>query len=394
LTLSKVALDNPVNAGGSALFQIVVTNNGPSDAAGVRITDTLPVSVTYAGGDPACSAGGSQVTCTLGTLVAGASRAVLIQGNVGNAVADGLALTNIVSATTVTAAPVITATAAITVRQPTGGLVDLNIVKTGPVTATAGQAIVYRIVVTNSGPATATAVSLVDALPNGVSFAAASSTRGLCDGGVSCLLGNMAAGAVATVTVTGTVNSDVLTGTALANRVFVASANPDGNSANNSSAVTTTVQAQAQLILSKAVTPPTAGPGGTILYRIIVTNTGPSAARNVVVSDALPADLLNPLVISSQGGCNGFGCALGDLAPGAAATILVVGQLSGNAAGPITNTATVTSSTALAAGSVLSGTAVLSATPVADLAVVKQATPAAAPGETIFYTVTVYNAGP
>jgi uncharacterized repeat protein (TIGR01451 family) len=51
------------------------------------------------------------------------------------------------------------------------------VTKSGPVTATAGQAIVYRIVVTNSGPATATAVSLVDALPDGVSFVAASSTQ-------------------------------------------------------------------------------------------------------------------------------------------------------------------------------------------------------------------------
>ena len=49
----------------------------------------------------------------------------------------------------------------------------------GPVIATAGQAIVYRLVVTNSGPATATAVSLVDALAGGVSFVVASSTQGL-----------------------------------------------------------------------------------------------------------------------------------------------------------------------------------------------------------------------
>ena len=114
----------------------------PSDAADVRITDTLPVSVTYAGGDAACVASGRQVTCSLGTLVAGASRTLLIQGNVSNAVTDGMTLTNIVSATTATATPTVTATAVITVRQPTGGLLDLSVKATGctrPTSTTASK---------------------------------------------------------------------------------------------------------------------------------------------------------------------------------------------------------------------------------------------------------------
>ncbi|MCB0149995.1 MAG: DUF11 domain-containing protein, partial [Caldilineaceae bacterium] len=50
------------------LYQIVVTNNGPSDAQNVVVTDTLPLSTTYAGGDAACSAVGQTVTCVVGTL--------------------------------------------------------------------------------------------------------------------------------------------------------------------------------------------------------------------------------------------------------------------------------------------------------------------------------------
>jgi hypothetical protein len=85
---------------------------------------------------------------------------------------------------------------------------------------------------------------------------------------------------------------------------------------------------------------------------------------------------------------------LGDLAPATAATILVVGQLAADASGSINNTATVTSTTALAADSVLVSTVALTAAPTADLAIVKQATPTAAPGDTLVYTLTVYNAGP
>jgi uncharacterized repeat protein (TIGR01451 family) len=65
LTISKVALNDPAYAGGVALYQIVVTNEGPSDAQNVVVTDTLPVSTTYAGGDAACSASGQTVTCAL-----------------------------------------------------------------------------------------------------------------------------------------------------------------------------------------------------------------------------------------------------------------------------------------------------------------------------------------
>jgi hypothetical protein len=77
----------------------------------------------------------------------------------------------------------------------------------------------------------------------------------------------------------------------------------------------------------------------------------------VTVNDVLPAAIENPLVSSSQGGCTSFACELGDIAPDAAATILVVGQLADNAAGVIANTATVTSTTALATGSVTESTA-------------------------------------
>ena len=87
LSITKVALNEPAYAGGVALYQLVVTNNGPSDAQDVVITDTLPVSTTYAGGDGACSAVGRTVTCAVGTLAAGTTRTLLVQANVDEFVA-------------------------------------------------------------------------------------------------------------------------------------------------------------------------------------------------------------------------------------------------------------------------------------------------------------------
>ena len=45
---------------------------------------------------------------------------------------------------------------------------DVEVSMAGPVTATAGTDIIHTITVRNNGPATATAVSLVDAVPPGL----------------------------------------------------------------------------------------------------------------------------------------------------------------------------------------------------------------------------------
>jgi uncharacterized repeat protein (TIGR01451 family) len=85
---------NPAYAGGVALYQIVVRNEGPSDAQNVVVTDTLPVSTTYAGGDAACSGDGPTVVCNVGTLAAGATRTLLVQANVNPHIPAGTVITN------------------------------------------------------------------------------------------------------------------------------------------------------------------------------------------------------------------------------------------------------------------------------------------------------------
>jgi uncharacterized repeat protein (TIGR01451 family) len=67
-------------AGGLATYTIVVTNNGPSVATNVVLTDPLPSSVTFWGlttTQGSCTPG-STVSCALGTLTAGATATVTI----------------------------------------------------------------------------------------------------------------------------------------------------------------------------------------------------------------------------------------------------------------------------------------------------------------------------
>ena len=59
-------------------YSLVVVDNGPSDAAGLSVTDTLPAGVTFVSasgtGWTCTNTGNVSVTCTRPTLATGATR--------------------------------------------------------------------------------------------------------------------------------------------------------------------------------------------------------------------------------------------------------------------------------------------------------------------------------
>ena len=101
----------------------------------------------------------------------------------------------------------------------------------------------YRIALTNNGPAQATNTILTDTLPSGVTFVSASATQGNCNltTTVNCSLGTLAPGvtAFATIVVAPTVPGQ------LVNAVTAAASETDFDPSNNSSTITTVVQAAA-----------------------------------------------------------------------------------------------------------------------------------------------------
>lgn len=95
---------------------------------------------------------------------------------------------------------------------------------------------------------------------------------------------------------------------------------------------------------------PATGGSARIDYTLTVTNAGPTAARDVVVTDALPAEVRADSVSASVGSCTNsqtsFTCTLGLVEVGQTITITVVAAISNyNGNGPLTNVATVTTST-------------------------------------------------
>lgn len=80
LALTKSASPNPGILGANLTYRLVVTNDGPSPATNIVVTDTLPAEVNFSSASATqgtCS-GATTITCSLGSLANGASAIVNI----------------------------------------------------------------------------------------------------------------------------------------------------------------------------------------------------------------------------------------------------------------------------------------------------------------------------
>ncbi len=78
----------------------------------------------------------------------------------------------------------------------------------------AGTQVTYTILVTNTGPATATDVRVLDTMPSQLSFVSATASNGgVCNAGVLCVLGSVAVNEVVTVTIVANIDAGVRLGT-------------------------------------------------------------------------------------------------------------------------------------------------------------------------------------
>lgn len=227
---------------------------------------------------------------------------------------------------------------------------DLTITKTAPsATVIAGTDLTYTIAVANKGPASATNVVVKDILPGGVTLVASSISCTNSAGTLTCNLGNLASPGNASFTVTIHVPSAGVGSSTITNTATVSSDQTDMNPGDNTSSVTTTVIAVADLSITKTAAPNPAIAGTSLNYTISVHNAGPSDATNVLVTDTLPVG-----VTFTSGPCSGttvLTCNLGTLVNGASKNFTVKVKIPADylssrneTTATITNTATVSSS--------------------------------------------------
>ncbi len=121
-----------------------------------------------------------------------------------------------------------------------------------------------------------------------------------------------------------------------------------GTVTNNScSIIVAAAGNQADVSITKTG-PATMGAGGAnITYNLAVANAGPISATGVIVYDPLPAGTTFVSATPSQGTCSGTStvvCSLGTMINGGSATVVIV-VAGPNPASPLSNTATVVSTT-------------------------------------------------
>lgn len=305
---------DPVYAGELLTYTVSITNNGPSPATDVVLTDTLPSGVSFYSSSHTCMQNGSTVICTVGDLGVSASDKTAAVRLTVTAPEQGGGITNqvTVSANEVDRDPSNNSASEDTTVVPQA---DLEIQKSDSADpATRDVPFSYQLTVTNNGPSTATGVTVTDTLPATVFYESSTTSLGSgCSASgniVTCSLGDMIKGQSASITIAVMPTAEgVITNTASAT-----SGVHDGSTSNNSDTETTAVEAQIGLALSKSG-PSSVYLGEPITYTISVSNSGPSVAWNVVVTDTLPDNITYGGVSSITGdwSCGGYDAGTGEL---------------------------------------------------------------------------------
>jgi uncharacterized repeat protein (TIGR01451 family) len=160
--------------------------------------------------------------------------------------------------------------------------------------------------------------------------------------------------------------------------------------------------ASADLEITKTDSPDPVITGSNVTYTITVANHGPATANSVVVTDNLPANVTFVSCVSTGSGvCGGTGnnrmITFSSLAAGGSETITLVATANGPAGTPISNTATVSSSTTdpISGNNSATATTDVNNPTFADLSLTKTDSPDPVfPTQTLTYTINVTNNGP
>ena len=343
ISVTKTADQGTINAGDTAAFTIVVTNNGPGTANNVTVNDPLPAGVAWSI-SPAvtgCSITSGTLSCTFATLDEGASKTIHISGVTDAQDCGTLSNTATVAADNEGSDQTDNSdTATITVKCAT-----IQVTKTPDQgTVSAGDPIGFTITASNSGAGSASGVTVTDTLPTdaGLSWTidAAGSDSGcsITAGVLSCNFGTIAAGGSKHVHITSPTTA--ATCGSVDNTANVTTSN-DGSDSDNASI---TVNCPNVTVL-KTADQGTIDAGDTAAFTIVVTNEGPGTAKGVTLTDTLPSGVVwseDSAACSITAGV--LSCNFGDLANSATRTVHVTGATDAADCGVLTNTAVVAAS--------------------------------------------------
>ena len=277
-------------------FTITVTNNGPSNATNVNVSDVLDSNFVFIDSDGVYNSNTHSVFWNIGNMNNNSSRDVWVVVKVKtNGTFTNVATVNSTENSTGT-----TNGTNITVNPVT----NLTIIKISNVTVGSVTDLVnYTIEVTNNGPSNATNVNVTDILPGGLAYVeSGSDSRGISevksiiDGNEVIVwnIGNLNNGESIKVWVVVRILSE---GTF----VNVASVNSSENSTGSSNGTNISAISNVDLEITKTVDVQTVSYGDVITYTIKVKNNGPCNATGVNVTEILSSHVKLVEASVSQG---------------------------------------------------------------------------------------------
>ncbi len=284
LSLTMADSPNTVLVGSNLVYNLTVSNAGPSTAKNVAITQTLPPGVgfvTTSNYPVSTNLTGSNLNLTLGTIA--------VYGTASVSVVTIPTLPGLITSVATVGSPGNPSASASASSLVTVPGADLAVTMTAaPAFVLQGGPLTYTIIVTNNGPFAAQGVVLNNNLPPNINFISASTTQGVISPGAATVqIGTLPTGTnvIVTLVVSPTVTGNLSAST----QVALSPLETNPVSFNNAASVTVTVGPSADLGVTAAAIPSTVLSGSNFVCAATVVNNGPSTANNVVFSQTVPA---------------------------------------------------------------------------------------------------------
>ncbi|MGB5242752.1 MAG: gliding motility-associated C-terminal domain-containing protein, partial [Lutimonas sp.] len=411
LTMS-VDNSNP-QVGASVVFSLELTNNGPSDANGVIVSDLLPSGYSYVSDNSGGNYNAANGLWNIGNVSSGSNSTIQITatvnptGNYEN-IAE-VSASDLVDPDSTPAnnnpseddwASVTTAPTAVSDIELTM-VVDNN-------SPNVGSNVVYTITVQNNGLSESTGVTVQDLLPDGLTYVGDDGSGAYNESTGIWTLPTIPSGSSFTINITANVN---VTGnyTNIAEVATADQLDPDSTPGNGNSSeddyaeITLDAQAVSDLELIMTVDNNNPFVGESVIFTLSVNNNGPSDASGINVASLLPSGFTY-VSDNAAGNYNGVTGAwtIGNLASSAMTEIQIVALV--NAIGNYENQAEIVSSDNFDPDSTPGNGVVteddfasilVEPVPVSDLSLTQMVSDAnPTTGDTITYTITVQNDGP
>jgi len=288
--------NTPVNVGDTVTYTVTATNQGPSTATGILISDIIPAGLSGVTVTPSVGNYYNGIW-TIPTLNNGASATLRITGTATAAMA-GLTATNTATRTsqeqynnqpTTTTSGVYTKKADLSLSQTVNGQ------STGTINGNVGDSVTFRITATNNGPDTATNINIRDIIPipGGLTGLTITPSIGTYNQNTGIwTISNLANSASATLTITGTIGSSMAgqTTTNTANVISQTEYDPTIPSTTSIPVYTKIADVAITQTVNNGSSA-TVNVNDTVTYIITAVNRGVDAATNLRITDLIPSGL-------------------------------------------------------------------------------------------------------